>query len=336
MIRHPLISILTVWKTDNTIFDDFVVPEGVDKDLVVDSIMLELSELSLIYSDPDTVKYMLGRWSRKQLPVWEKLYKTTQLEYTVTGNYWKTGSDHNLTTRDLKSTDNENRDLQSDATQTRNLQTTNLETRDLKDSNVQTRDLAGTEDETRNLQGTNNEVRNLKDVKAENGNSNGLEHHTGTDSLKHGVWAFNSLEMQPSTQDDTVYGHQINTDNTNTLDSTIDYTGTDNFTTSDTGTINRDSTDSGTVNDEGTDTGTVSRDGTDTGTIKLNSSDTGTVNKNGTDTGTIDDNRTYHEEGNTGSKSIQELIEMEREIDKFNIVDFIVEQFKLRFCLLVW
>ena len=54
----------------------------------------------------------------------------------------------------------------------------------------------------------------------------------------------------------------------------------------------------------------------------------------GTDTGTIE--RTTERGGNIGVTMTQQLIEAEREVDKFNIYDHICDSFKRRFCLLIY
>lgn len=46
--------------------------------------------------------------------------------------------------------------------------------------------------------------------------------------------------------------------------------------------------------------------------------------------------RTTHRGGNIGVTMTQQLIEAEREINKFNIYDFIVDSFKRRFCILIY
>ena len=77
-----------------------------------------------------------------------------------------------------------------------------------------------------------------------------------------------------------------------------------------------------------TQTGTISN--TDTGTI--GSTDTGTIDN--TDTGTIKRERT--EQGNIGITSTQELIERQRAVVDFNIMDRIIKDFISRFCILVY
>ena len=75
-------------------------------------------------------------------------------------------------------------------------------------------------------------------------------------------------------------------------------------------------------------TGTI----TDTHTGTITDTDTGTINHDTTDTGTITTTRT----GNIGLTSTQSLIKEQRDIVQFNIMDYIINDFKNRFCLLVY
>ena len=47
------IPLYSFYKWDDTLFDLLEVPEGIDKDKLVDNILLEAGERSVIYSDPD-------------------------------------------------------------------------------------------------------------------------------------------------------------------------------------------------------------------------------------------------------------------------------------------
>lgn len=81
-----------------------------------------------------------------------------------------------------------------------------------------------------------------------------------------------------------------------------------------------------------------SNQSTQTGTIgnQGSSSETGTVTDQGntSDTGTIARERT--EQGNIGITSTQELIEKQRAVVEFNIMDRIIKDFIARFCILVY
>ena len=82
----------------------------------------------------------------------------------------------------------------------------------------------------------------------------------------------------------------------------------------------------GTITD--THTGTI----TDAHTGTITDTDTGTINHDTTDTGSITTTRT----GNIGVTSTQSLIKEQRDVVQFNIMDYIINDFKNRFCLLVY
>ena len=295
-----------MYNWDTTIFDNFTIPEELDKELLTDTIMLELGELELIYNDPSFMKFAIGSWSRKELPIWNKLYETTKLEYDPIENYNRVEETTDLETRDLAKTANETRDLSS----------TNNETRDLASTNNETRDLAGTSNETRDLAGTIAGTIDTTDTDTQSGSN------TNTKNVN----AYNSATgVTAETVTDDLGG--INTKVVDT-DSTQDST--------DTGTIDISGTDTGTVNVATTDTGTDNVSGTDTGTIDRDMTDTGTVDNSSTDTGTVNMAKTSTIKGNIGVTTSQQMIEQERNVVKFNIYDYIVESFKQRFCILVY
>lgn len=59
-----------------------------------------------------------------------------------------------------------------------------------------------------------------------------------------------------------------------------------------------------------------------------------TVSNNSTDTGTIERERTEH--GNIGVTTTQQMIKEEREIAEFNLYSIIIDEFKQRFCIMVY
>lgn len=81
------LSILGLYNYDNSIFDKFVVPTGMDKELIINNILLELAELEVIYPEPNTMKNAIGFWSQGQLDSWQRMYDAMQLEYDPIYNY---------------------------------------------------------------------------------------------------------------------------------------------------------------------------------------------------------------------------------------------------------
>lgn len=213
------ISILGLYNFDNTLFDNMVLPSGIDRDTVINNMLLELAELEVIYSNFDVLKMSIGMWSKKELPVWEKLYATTQFEYDPISNYDRTE------------------------------EWTEKETRDLKNSNNQTRDLKNSNNQTRDLQNSNNQTHDISVSK----NASGNDINTGADITTESVTGFNS-EIE-SLKNKNKIEHGLQTTHTNSESGTDK--GSVNGSGTDTGTINDSGTDTGTINNSGTDTGTI-------------------------------------------------------------------------------
>lgn len=84
------ISVLGLYVYDPTIFDGLAVPDGVNLETVVQNLLAELSGLEIIYPDAEFMRKFIPVWSAKELPVWQKLYNTTVLEYDPIMNYDRT------------------------------------------------------------------------------------------------------------------------------------------------------------------------------------------------------------------------------------------------------
>lgn len=67
--------------------DAMHLPEGLDRQLVIDNILIETAELSIVYSKPDTFKFMLDRWSAAKNLIWTQLYQTMLYDYNPIANY---------------------------------------------------------------------------------------------------------------------------------------------------------------------------------------------------------------------------------------------------------
>lgn len=232
------LDLIGLYNYNPKLLDELVLPEAIEdkRGDLIDNLLLETAELEVLYTDPDFMQKAIGIWSKKQSPIWDELYKTTQYEYNPIWN--KDGvivEEHDLaTTEDV---------------------VTNVDREDkLQDKN------------TRNFE--DKETRDLSDVSDRD------------------VFGFNSSAAAPA-EKNTVKGTGTDTFNHSGTD-TVDHTGTQDIDT------------------------TVDRDTTDTGTI------------------------TRTEQGNIGLTSTQQLIQEQREVVKFNILDYIINEFRDRFCLKVY
>ena len=84
------VSLLGLSRINPGILDELALPDGLDADLVKDNLLAETAELEVIYPDALFMQAMIGRWSQKELPIWTRLYKTTQLDYNPIENYDRT------------------------------------------------------------------------------------------------------------------------------------------------------------------------------------------------------------------------------------------------------
>lgn len=207
MSRMANLSIMGLYEWDNTIFDLFQLPNGVDLETLKLNILSQLAELEILYPNPVIMKSLIGVWSKTCEYEWEKLVNTMNLEYNPIDNY--------------------------DRTETRTLHST----------------------------GQGHSADGGKDTTSADG--------TVTDKVN----AYNGNNIQTMADKEQTVNNN---------------SGEMNY---------------GKTNDE-------------------------TFNK--------DDIETIHARGNIGTMSTQEMIARERNIANFNIYDIITDEFKMRFCMLVY
>lgn len=82
-----ILSILALYNYDNTIFDTMYTPVGVNKQTLVNDIMLETAELECVYPTPVFLKTAIGLWSSVQAMTWDRVYRASQAEYNPIENY---------------------------------------------------------------------------------------------------------------------------------------------------------------------------------------------------------------------------------------------------------
>lgn len=75
---------------DNTLFNDMVLPEDVEPEDVVDHILYKYGDTPLFCPDPEVVKFYIGRWSKRRLPLWERYKAAIEAEYDPIENYNRT------------------------------------------------------------------------------------------------------------------------------------------------------------------------------------------------------------------------------------------------------
>lgn len=112
------LSILGLYNYDSTIFDNLVTPFE-DNENLIQNILMECAELEILYPDADFMKFAIGAWSKKQLPIWNKLYNTEKLEYDPLENANRTEETTDTTVINESNSGNNKSTVDGNSTNTR-------------------------------------------------------------------------------------------------------------------------------------------------------------------------------------------------------------------------
>ena len=82
----PYGGIISLMQYDPSLFDGMVLPKGVDKDLVIDTIIQKYGDSPLDHEDPAYIKYYIPVWSKRNLDSWTKLFATLSFDYNPLEN----------------------------------------------------------------------------------------------------------------------------------------------------------------------------------------------------------------------------------------------------------
>lgn len=81
------LSLLGLYQYNPQLFDGLRLPADVDKNTLVDNLIVECAEFEILYADPFFLANMISVWSAKELPTWEKLVETLKFQYDPISNY---------------------------------------------------------------------------------------------------------------------------------------------------------------------------------------------------------------------------------------------------------
>lgn len=89
MLLNELVSgcnLEALLMVDPNLFANLVVPDGMEKSMVIQAIRRKHGLAPLYHPDPIWMKTEILWWSRENLPIWKKLFATTQLDYNPIWN----------------------------------------------------------------------------------------------------------------------------------------------------------------------------------------------------------------------------------------------------------
>lgn len=175
------LSVQGLLSFDPTLFDTMPLPDGLDRETVVGTIVYECAPFEVLIPQPELFKRLLNLFAQRRLPVWQKLYTSTVQRYDMLADTETTrqysGSDTDTRTPDLTRT--RTPDLTTEG------QNSGSDTVEQKVSAFNSADYANREKQTTTL-GTNNKVHSTgTDTETETGTEKTVrergtsEHTTG-------------------------------------------------------------------------------------------------------------------------------------------------------------
>ena len=85
-MANSTMSLYAMYTYLPSLFDDIELPTGVEKEVLIDNILLECAEFEILYTNPNFLKAAITSWSRKQEKVWSSLNNTFDLDYNPIWN----------------------------------------------------------------------------------------------------------------------------------------------------------------------------------------------------------------------------------------------------------
>ena len=101
-----LISPLTLYSYNNLVFDRMkpYIPNGIEGDDVINSILLNTAELEVLYPNPESFMNFVGVWAKSRANAWQRVYSALTAQYSAIENYDRY-EEHTDTSR-IDTTDN--------------------------------------------------------------------------------------------------------------------------------------------------------------------------------------------------------------------------------------
>ena len=308
-------TLIGMYNWDDTIFSELLLPTGIDKDLFINSLLLQGGEFEVLYPDPQFMKNAIKIWGMKWFRTFSEWYKGTQAEWNPIYNYDRYEDARDDGYRNYSSTNTADyTDKRTAALQDKHV-TDYMEEKKIDLQDKRTADL--TDERTVDLK--DSQTKDLQD-KNTFGNTDTTSQIKKSET-EHQVAAYDSSTYQPSSKDIIDNG-----------DSKVDHTGT--VTVNSTGTDDTEHTGTDTNKTSGTDTmnktGTESADtrGSDT----MDHTGTDTMNHSGTlsDIEGKDNNtnvRKAHMYGNIGVTTSAAMLKEFYDIAQWNLYEHMSDVF---------
>ena len=212
--KVTLIGLENYLNPQRSVFDNMVLPEGIEKDVLIGSIVLRCQEFELLYSDPEFMIDAVNIWSRKNYWTFDKWVKALSIEYdplynydrteeytdTHSGTFGKTGTGTSSNSSDYTRTDNLSQS--DDHTRTDNLSSTLTHSeKAFNDTNLVISSQDGTSDSgTQRMAGTVTNSGTQRNAGSDSGSVSNTENGTDDYTNIHKARLFGNIGVTTSQQ----------------------------------------------------------------------------------------------------------------------------------------
>lgn len=74
-------------RGEKSLFEYITIPSGIDKDILINTIMNDSANFELLYSNPNYLRFMITNWFKTHYYTFNKWYEALNLEYNPLDNY---------------------------------------------------------------------------------------------------------------------------------------------------------------------------------------------------------------------------------------------------------
>lgn len=100
------LTVIGLYNHDDSLFDNLILPDGVNRETVIDTILMTCNELEVLYPDFNFFKRAIGSWSAKEQKFWERVLEMENADYNPIENYDRYDNEVENTGRNRKGNDN--------------------------------------------------------------------------------------------------------------------------------------------------------------------------------------------------------------------------------------
>ena len=212
--KITLIGLEGYLNPEQSLFDKMELPDGIDKDTLIGSILMRCQEFELLYSDPYFMQDAVSIWSRKNFRTFDKWIRALNIEYdplynydrteeytdTHSGQFGKSNSGTTSGSSDYTRTDNLSQS--DDHTRTDNLSSTLTHSeKAFNDTNLVTSSQDSTSDSgTQRMAGTVSNTGTQRNAGSESGSVSNNENGTDSYTNIHTARLFGNIGVTTSQQ----------------------------------------------------------------------------------------------------------------------------------------